>query len=182
MLRPRLILLLLFFTVADFLPAQLYRPVDKSSSVTTSIKNVGMATEGRLTGLEGEIRFNPADLKNAMFSVSVSAASINTDIDIRDSTLRGKAYLDAENNPRISFVSKQITQPAKSGPYYMKGTLTLKGISKDINFPFTVMPKTNGLQFTGEMRIYRHDFKIGEGSMVLSDNMTIALSVFAEKN
>ncbi len=140
-----------------------------------------MATEGRLSGLEGEIRFSPSDLKNALFSVSVSAASINTDIDIRDSTLRSKSYLDAENNPRISFVSKQITQPIKSGPYYIKGTLTIKGISKDINFPFTVVPKNGGLLFSGEMRLYRHDFKIGEGSMVLSDNMSIALTVFAQK-
>ena len=163
------------------LPAQLYSPVDKASSIKVTIKNVGMAIDGTLTGLEGEIKFNPADLKNAFFSVSVDANTINTDIDIRDSALRGEAYLNAKNFPKISFLSKQITRVNKAGPYTVKGTLTIKGISKETSLNFTAVPKNDGILFTGEMRVNRHDFRIGVGSLVLSDTMLVTLVVFAKK-
>jgi polyisoprenoid-binding protein YceI len=142
---------------------------------------MGMGTEGKMSGLEGEIKFNPADLKNSFFSVTADANTINTDIDVRDSTLKTKEYLNTQLYPKISFVSKQITPGSKAGMYFVKGTLTIKGISKEINFPFTVTPKNEGIQLTGDMRVNRLDYKIGVGSIVLSDNLTVSLNVFAKK-
>ena len=161
--------------------AQNYIPVDNVSSVTIIIRNVGMATEGKISGLEGSIVFNPNDLKNASFSVSVDANSINTDIHVRDSALKTAEYLDAKRFPRISFVSKQISQANKSAPFMVKGMLTIKGISKEISFPFTAVGQNDGLLFTGECKVNRLQYKIGVGSLVLSDNMTISLVVFAKK-
>jgi polyisoprenoid-binding protein YceI len=161
--------------------AQNYIPVDNVSSVKIIIRNVGMATEGKISGLEGSIVFNPNDLKNASFAVTVDANSINTDIDVRDSALKTAEYLDAKKFPRISFVSKQISQANKSAPFMVKGILTIKGISKEISFPFAVAPKNDGLLFTGECKVNRLQYKIGVGSVVLSDNMTISLVVFAKK-
>jgi polyisoprenoid-binding protein YceI len=159
---------------------QSYRPVDKSSSVKVTVKNAGMDVEGTLTGVEGEIVFNPADLKTASFSISVDAKTINTGIDVRDENLRGEEYLNTNAYPRISFVSKQVTQ-LRPGAYLVKGTLTIRGISKDINLPFTAVPKNDGLLFSGQTRVNRMDYKIGVGSLVLSDGMQLSLNVFAKK-
>ena len=142
---------------------------------------MGMGTEGKMSGLEGEIRFNPADLKNSFFSVTADVNTINTDIDVRDSTLKTKEYLNTQQYPTILFVSKQISAGSRPGMYFVKGTLTIKGISKEINFPFTVTPKNEGIQLTGDMRVNRLDFKIGVGSVVLSDNLIVSLNVFAKK-
>jgi polyisoprenoid-binding protein YceI len=109
--------------------------IDNASSVKVSIKNAGMEIEGKLTGLEGDIHFNPADLKGSSFSVSIDANTINTGIDVRDGNLRGDEYLDTKKFPRISFVSKQIIALNKPNTYSMKGTITIKGISKEIVFP-----------------------------------------------
>jgi polyisoprenoid-binding protein YceI len=160
---------------------QTYRPDNNASFIRFTIKNMGMGTEGKMSGLEGEIKFNPADLKNSFFSVTADANTINTDIDVRDSTLKTKEYLNTQLYPKISFVSKQITPGSKAGMYFVKGTLTIKGISKEINFPFTVTPKNEGIQLTGDMRVNRLDYKIGVGSIVLSDNLTVSLNVFAKK-
>ena len=62
MMKKQVIFLLLMIMGGKMLPAQLYSPVDKASSIKVTIKNVGMAIDGTLTGLEGEIKFNPADL------------------------------------------------------------------------------------------------------------------------
>jgi polyisoprenoid-binding protein YceI len=169
-----------FLLCGNVASGQSYQPVDKSSSVKVIVKNAGMDVEGRLTGLDGEISFNPADLKTASFSISVDAKTINTGIDVRDENLRGEEYLNTGAYPRISFVSKQVTQ-LKPGSYLVKGTLTIRGISKDINLPFTAVPKNDGLLFSGQLRLNRMDYKIGVGSLVLSDGMQLSLNVFAKK-
>ncbi len=160
--------------------AQVYRPVDAVSSVKITIKNFGMAIDGILSGLDGDIIFNTADLKNSHFAVTLDVRTINTDIAVRDSTLQTAEYLDTKRFPRISFVSKQIIPAGKPDAYLVKGMLTIKGISKETSFPVTVLPKDGGLLFTGEMKINRLDFKIAVGSTVLSDNLTVSMKVFAK--
>lgn len=174
-------LALFFLSFVNMLYGQNYRVLDNASSIKVSIKNAGMDIDGKLTGLEGEIHFNPADLKGSSFSVSIDANTINTGIDVRDENLRGDEYLDTKKFPRISFISKQVTALSKPNAYSMKGTITIKGISKEIVFPFTAVPKNDGLLFAGECKVNRIDFKIGVGSLVLSDNMVISLLVLAKK-
>jgi polyisoprenoid-binding protein YceI len=90
---------LFFLLCGNMLYGQNYRVVDNASSVKVSIKNAGMEIDGKLTGLEGDIHFNPADLKGSSFSVSIDANTINTGIDVRDENLRGDEYLDTKNFP-----------------------------------------------------------------------------------
>lgn len=141
MIRNILLTVFMLITLQPVLVAQHYKPVDESSSVKVVIKNLGMATDGIFTGLAGSIVFNSSDLRSSRFSVTIDAASINTDIPLRDSVLRGKNYLEADVNPHIELVSKQITRPNPAGPFQCKAILNLKGISKEVNFPFTVTPK-----------------------------------------
>ncbi len=177
-------LFIAFFGISFYaleIHAQQYIPDTEASIVKFVIKNVGMDTEGSFSGLEGNIRFNPADLKNALFEVSVQAGSIKTGIDIRDQNLLSTEYLDAQKYPLISFLSQSITATDKSGRYLMKGSFTIKGISKTISFPFQIIEKNEGLLFTGECRLKRTDFKIAPTSVVLSDSFLISLKVLAKK-
>lgn len=177
----RFLLIPFLLLCGSVLHGQNYQLIDNASSVKVLIKNAGMDVDGRLTGLEGNIHFTPADLKTAVFSVSIDASTINTGIDVRDENLRSDDYLDTKKFPRISFVSKQITAGSKPNTYSVKGTITIKGISKEIIFPFTAVPKNDGMLFTGEFRIKRLDFKIGVGSLVLSETMVVSLSVLTKK-
>lgn len=169
--------LLFSYTVS----AQNYQPVDKGSSIKFIIKNAGMDVDGKFTGLEGSIRFNPLDLKGSSFSVSIDASTVNTDIDVRDNNLREAEYLGVKQFPRISIVSRQITRNAGNGELLVKATLTLKGISREIIFPFRVTTTEEGILLKGSFRINRNDFKIGAGSIVLSDALSLELAVFAKK-
>ncbi len=171
------VFLFLFHTTGN---AQTLHPVDALSSVKITIKNFGMAIDGIVSGLEGDILFTAADIKNSRFAVTLDVRTINTDIAIRDSALQTAEYLDTKRFPRISFISKQIVSAGKPDAFLAKGLLTIKGISKEISFPFTVLPKDDGLFFIGEMKINRLDFKIAVGSTVLSDNLTVSLKVFAK--
>ncbi len=161
--------------------AQHYQPVDAKSSVKFIIKNFGMDTEGKFSGIAGSIQFNTADLKKAIFSVSIDASTVSTDIEPRDNNLKEAAYLDVARHPRVSFESRQVTRIGKSENFLLKGVLTIKGTAKEISFPFKVDNVEDGLLFNGEMKLSRADFRIGVGSVVLSDHFIVVLSVFARK-
>ena len=178
----KLLIVIIFAHCANILTAQNYQSVDNASSVKFVIQNFGMATDGKFSGLLGNIKFNPTDLKASSFIVSIDANTINTDIDARDSALRTTAYLDTKKFPQISFNSKQITIGGKADMFVVKGVITIKGISKEISFPFRLIHKEEGILLAGDFKISRRDFKIGIGSLVLSDTIIVSLSVFAKKN
>ncbi len=159
--------------------AQQYQPSDEKSTVSFSIKNFGIATGGSFKGLKGTIEFNPASAGTAKFDISVDAGKVNTDNNARDNHLRKEEYFDAEKYPGISFVSAKIT--AKGSGFTVAGKLTIKGTTKDISFPFTAQPKDDGYLFEGSFQLNRRDFNVGGSSMVLGDNVTVNLSVFATK-
>ncbi|MFZ4059195.1 MAG: YceI family protein [Ferruginibacter sp.] len=155
-------------------------PTDAGSKVHFVIKNFAINTGGDFKGLQGSIIFNPNDLQHTSFDVSVEASTIDTDSEMRDEHLKEDEYFDVTRFPKISIKSTQIVHSSKAGRYYFFGTLTIKGISKAIEFGFSATPKTEGLLFEGEFNINRRDFNVGEKSISLNDNVKISLSIMGK--
>ena len=162
--------------------AQRYAPSDEQSSVKFSIKNFGIQTSGSFKGLTGEIIFDAANPAASSFKVSVNASSVNTGIGARDNHLRKEQYFDVANYPLISFSSVQIASAAGAGNYIVKGIVSIKGISKEISFPFTAATVNDGIQFKGTFKINRRDFNVGGNSLVLGDDVIVSISLFAKRN
>jgi len=169
-----------FFIFSFILFGQTYTPVDDGSRVHFVIDNFGIATGGDFKGLSGTIKYDPSNPTTADFDVNIDASTVNTDIESRDNHLRRKEYLDVKNYPKLSFKSTRITKANKDGYLYMFGTITIKGVTKEINFPFTVTAKNGGYLFEGSFKLNRRDFGVGKGSISLSDDLTVSLSVFAK--
>src|SRR4051794_27911485 len=153
------------------------RPVDSSNAVTFVIQNFGIDTKGEFKGLKGNIQWNEENPAASTFNVSVNANTINTNIESRDKELKDETYFNTDKYPLISFVSTGITP--NSGNYKATGSLTIKGVTKSISFPFTATKTANGYIFNGSFSINRLDFGIGKSSMVLSDNVDVSLKVQA---
>lgn len=162
--------------------AQTYTPADAGSKVRFVIKNFGINTGGTFDGLSGSITFDAANLSASQFDVSVDAKSVDTDMEARDNHLRKAEYFDVEKFPKLTFKSTKITKTNKDGYLYMFGTITIKGVSKEISFPFTYKSKDDGYLFEGEFKLNRRDFGVGGKSFSMSDELTVELSVFAKKN
>lgn len=64
----------------------------------------------------------------------------------------------------------------------MIAAVTIKGINREISFPFMAVSQNGGWLFTGEFKLNRRDFKIGKSSLILSDNLAVSLSVMAIKS
>ncbi len=177
----RLYTLFLLLIVIEAAFSQTYIPGDDGSKVRFVIKNFGINTGGTFEGLSGAIEFDPQNLAAAKFNVSVEAKTVDTDIQARDNHLRREEYFDVEKYPRLSFTSTKVTRTNKPEYLYMFGNLTIKGVTREVKFPFQVFQKENGYLFEGEFTLNRRDFGVGGRSFSLSDKLDVELSVFARK-
>jgi len=180
MLKKVLTAIALFCVVTAF--GQNYTPTDAGSKVRFVIKNFGINTGGTFEGLTGTIIFDPANLANASFNVSVDAKTVDTDVEARDNHLRKEEYFDVEKYPKLSFRSTKITTTNKEGYLYMFGIITIKNTSKEISFPFKQTIKDDGILFEGEFKLNRLDFGVGGKSFSMSDELNVELSIFAKKS
>jgi polyisoprenoid-binding protein YceI len=164
--------------------AQNLSPVDSASKVHFVIKNFGINTGGDFSGLKGNITFLADSLAACKFNVSVAASTIDTDNNMRDKSLVSDEYFDAEKFPLLTIVSTKIekTNKTAAGFYYFIGSLTIKGVTKSIAFPFQAKEENNGFLFTANFDINRMDFGVGDQSIVLGNQVAVTLSVFAKKS
>ncbi len=133
--------------------------------------------EGSISGLNGEIKFDPQNVLTASFNVSVDANSVDTGISLRDNHLRKEEYLDVKNYPRIKLKSKSVAKADKPNTWILTGELTIKKITKEISFPFTVSSYDGHNNFKGEFRINRRDFGVGGKSISMADELRVLLNI-----
>lgn len=155
-------------------------PVGANSKVHFVIKNFGIRTGGDFKGLKGNIKFYPANPAASAFDIMVDAGTIDTDNESRDDHLKKAEYFDAAKYKTIQFKSTKVISSKVAGRFYMYGNLTIKGVTKPVEFGFSATFKNSGYVFDGEFQINRRDFGVGGSSVSMSDNLTVSLSVFAK--
>ncbi len=175
----KLTTLLLLFVNVSF--SQKYVVTDESSKVHFVIKNFGIKTGGDFTGLKGTIVFDPKALATSQFNVTVNATTIDTDNGARDKHLRKSEYFDVEKYPVINFLSTKITESTTAGRFFVTGVLTIKGVSKVVQFGFSAAPSADGYAFKGEFEINRRDYSVGGSSVSLADKLKVLLDIMAKK-
>lgn len=176
------IFLFFFVLSVSLLHAQAtYTPVDADSKVHFVIKNFGIRVGGDFSGLKGTIKFDPASFGSSVFDVTVDANTVDTDNSSRDGHLRKEDYFDVATFKTIHFKSTKVVLSSVKGRFYVYGDLTMKGVTKPVEFGFGATPKDGGYIFDGEFTINRRDFGVGGSSISLSDELTVSLSVLAKK-
>ena len=170
----RTVLILIVCLFSTFAWGQV-KKIAPDNKVVFKIKNAGVKVDGSFTGLTGTIVFDPKTLEKSYFDVNLEVKTINTDINARDNHLRKAEYFDAEKYPLISFKSKKIER-TKTG-FVTTGLLTIKGTIKEIKIPFSYSEANSNGLFNGILTLNRLDYKVGESSWILSDEVTIFLSI-----
>jgi polyisoprenoid-binding protein YceI len=154
------------------------RQIDgEKSQVNFSIKNLNIRTvTGTFKGMQGEIRFDESDLGGSFFRVSIDPANVNTGNKKRDKHLRSESFFHVEAHPLASFSSSSIRESDEG--YSTKGTLTIRGVSREVEIPFTY----NQGQFTGTLQINRLDYEVGEGTGFFTAGETASVEIIAALN
>lgn len=113
--------------------------LDKSHAhITFTADHFGFSTvHGQFRTFDAALAFDPEKLEATDVTFTIDAASIDTLWPARDEHLRGADFLDVDNHPRISFVSKAVTKTSDTTAE-ITGDLTLRGVTRETTFDVTL--------------------------------------------
>lgn len=151
---------------------------------------------GTATGISGAITFDPAQPGATTGRIVLDAASVSVGNPLMGEHLRGEQWLDVTRHPSIIFEARSLANVRTQGAQTradVTGSLTVKGITKDVTVPVTFThladklgarvndPKVKGdlLVMRAVFQINRSDFGIQAGQMTdkVSENIELSLSI-----
>lgn len=104
------------------------------SSISFRASHVGISSLwGRFDTVTGKFSYDPAKVDASRISVKIDPASINTNLEARDTHLKTADYLDVAKYPDAGFESTHIMD-AGNGKLHVMGNFTLHGVTKEISF------------------------------------------------
>ncbi|MCI2255950.1 YceI family protein [Domibacillus sp. PGB-M46] len=104
------------------------------SGIAFQVKHMMVSkTKGEFTSFDVEIDGDVNQLEAAKWTVSIDTASIDTNNEDRDNHLRSGDFFNAEQHPKITFISDTI-QKISENEYEVTGQLTLKGVTNTETF------------------------------------------------
>lgn len=148
-----------------------------ATQVDFFIFNAGIEVDGTLGGFTGDLQFSPASLSGSKITASLQPSTIRTGIDARDNSLRGEEYFNVSAHPTMSMTSTSFRTSASG--YLGVFNLTIKGVTRQIEMPFTFEESNGQATFSGSFTIDRLDFGVGESSWFLSNEVRIEIQVKA---
>jgi polyisoprenoid-binding protein YceI len=129
-----------------------------------------------------DIDFNPGDLAHARASVSVDLASESSDEPDFDSGLKGAQGFQTSQFSTAHFVTTSFVHKSADA-YEARGTLNIRGITRDITLPFTLAIDGRTAHMTGTAHVLRTDFGVGQGEWAAPDpvahDVAITIDLFA---
>lgn len=163
------------------------------SSINFHVRHLMVSkVHGRFTSWTGTLELDDEDLTRSRFDVKIDAASIETKEEKRDAHLRSADFLDVENHPAITFVSKRIEREGDG--YRVLGDITIRGVTKEV-----VLEVEGGEQqvkdpwggtrtgFSAKTKLNRKDFgltwnlALEAGGFLVGDKLDISIEVEAIK-
>ncbi|MEY4248821.1 MAG: hypothetical protein RJA87_454 [Pseudomonadota bacterium] len=159
--------------------------VDKAASrVGFEAAMNGEGFTGTFKRYDTQISFDPKDLKGSKAVVSIDMTSAFTNEQTRDESLPTADWFNADKFPRATFVTKGFTALG-GGKYQAAGDLTLKGVSKPIVLPFTLVISGDTAKMTSAIIVNRLVFGVGQGQWKTEEaipaRVTVRIALTAKK-
>ena len=163
------------------------------SEVQFKIKHLVISTvTGSFKTFEGTVETENDGFEGAKIQFSADIDSIDTNMAQRDAHLKSADFFDAENFPKLSFVSSSFTQKDDEN-YVLTGDLTLRGVTKSVTLSATYGGQMvdfygntkAGFEISG--KINRKDFGLNwsavteAGGVVVSDEVKLYINVQVAK-
>lgn len=123
---------------------------------------------GVFKSFDVKMSFDPKKPAGGRLDVDIQVTS--ADMNIRDvnAAIRGPEWFDFARFPRAEFRSSEI-RPAGNDRFVARGTLTLKGVQRPVEVPFTWRGSGDSAALDGELSVPRGAFGIGTGEWAATD-------------
>lgn len=138
------------------------------ASINFSVKHLGYSwLTGRFDNFSGSFTYDPAKPEASTINVTIDTTSVNSNHAERDKHLRSADFLNVEQFPKATFVSKQIKVDGDDKDEFdIIGELTLNGVTKTITIEVDKVGEGKDpwggyrAGFEGETEINMRDFNI----------------------
>jgi polyisoprenoid-binding protein YceI len=121
------------------------------------------------------VDFAPDALASSRIDVQIDMNSVDSMDKDRDATMRGKDVFDVAHNPAAHYVTKTISKTPAG--FTAVGSLTLRGVTKDVPIEFQFAPAGTGAKLTGSAKLNRLDFGVGKGDWKSTDTVGDAVKI-----
>lgn len=157
------------------------------SNLTFSVTHMTVAdVTGTFNDYTIDVTSPSEDFNNADVTFDAKTASINTQNERRDGHLKSPDFFDAEKYPDIKFAGKLIKD---GGKYHLRGKLTMKDVTKDVDFDViykgtlkTAQMTKAGFKFHGTVNRFDYNLKWDKtveagGGLVVGQEVEIMANV-----
>jgi polyisoprenoid-binding protein YceI len=134
------------------------------------------AIQGVFKRFDTRLVFDPQQLSGSELEVTVDVTSADMDSQDVNEAIQDKDWFSVSRHPKASFTS---TTFESAGPdrYLATGTLTVKGISREVTVPFRWSSSGDRGRMEGTVTLDRRDFGVGEGEWATGDVIGVSVEV-----
>ncbi|NEM98107.1 YceI family protein [Pontibacter burrus] len=178
---------------------RVYNAVVEQSEVKWNGKKIGGEHYGAIALKSGNLTVDKNKVTGGKFVIDMNSISVE---DIKDAEYNGKLvghlksddFFGVEKHPTATFEIKSLAPIAKAAAgkpnYNVNGLLTIKGITKPVQFPATITTKNGVVSAKADVKVDRskYDVKYGSksffdnlGDNVIMDDFTVSFNVTAKQ-
>lgn len=136
----------------------------------------GDPVQGRFNRWKADILFGPKALDRSKVTVTIDMGSAKTGDDQRDAALPSPDWFDSAAHPNAVFTATRFTQSGE-GKYVAHGTLSLRGVSKPLDLPFSLKIDGPKATVSGQASLDRVAFGVGQGEFAATDQIPAKVQV-----
>jgi polyisoprenoid-binding protein YceI len=160
MFRP-LILAAAVLAAAPAMAQQKVLPAPQSS-MGFVFKQMGVPVQGQFKAWDAQLSYDPKKPEATKVSLSIKMGSVSFGAAETDAEAVKSPWFDVPKFPQAQFQSSTV-KATGPGKLEVTGKLSIKGSSRDVVIPVSLVQAGGLTTATGEFAIKRLDFKIGDG-------------------
>lgn len=169
----------------ESIPTGDYRVDAAHSVIGFSIRHFEISfVRGRFKDFTSTLHFDADDVTKSTVQFTAKVESVDTGVTGRDNHLRTADFFDVAQFPEMTFKSTKVEK--KGNGYVMHGDFTLKGVTKQISFPFNLTgalkDNRGNVRFgvAAETKINRRDYGINWGAKMANGGLNVADEVMID--
>jgi polyisoprenoid-binding protein YceI len=162
------------------------------TTVGFQVRHIFTMVGGKFNDFAGTIQIDRAKPDSSTVEFTIQAGSIFTNDAKRDEHLRSADFFDVPSHPAITFKSTSV-KPAGNTLYHVTGNLTMRGVTKQITLPVTLLGEgkdpwgNDKIGFETAITLNRKDYGISwnkaldQGGMLVGDDVKVEIAIEANK-
>jgi polyisoprenoid-binding protein YceI len=132
--------------------------------------------DGSFKNFTATVDFDPDHPETGKITATINMSSADAGNAERNAALPGIDWFNTDKFPQAQFVSNHIDRTGASS-YEAQGTLTIKGITKTVELPFTLHQEGDHWRVQGRAGLIRSEFNVGQGQWASPDVVAYAVDV-----